>query len=205
MKWNFLFQQLLSVAERLPHFFAEDAVGVGGGIIRNRLDFSQIDLSVFIENVFVRTRIDDFPNDVRAAVHVGAAFGETAFERERIFFEHRGVDVRTFENVQPGFRDLVRKLVSADDAEKVGYGFRLARTEAHRKGFALFDVFRCFVARTEANRDFVLFPLAAPRGVHRVDRSVFVVCGDDENGQRSDDGLGTEILSHKILLVADKV
>ena len=70
-----------------------------------------------------------------------------------------------------------------------------------RKRLARGDIRPGFVRGIDADRYFIFQRHAAPRGVHHIRRSVFIVCADHQNQHREHPVLLSEILLHRFPLL----
>ena len=170
-------------------------------IICDRADLPVVGLSILAEHALVTAHVDDASDDVLLAIHAD----QLALHGKRELVDERCIHPAATCDAEARPCDLVRGAVAAGDAYIVA-GYHLVRgREAQRERLALLDVPGRPVALAETQHHLVVVIDGTPGRVHRVGRAVLVVCADDQHRLWIDPGLDSEILSHDVHLLMEKI
>ena len=178
--------------KRLGYRLAHNAVDMRARVVADRLHFRRIRLAVR-KRRFFNGAIEDAADDIAVILIHRNKF---ALENERKLRHHRRIDRHGLRRGKAALRDFVRRVIAAHDSEIIAGANGLDRSERDRKRLARGDIRPGFVRGIDADRYFIFQRHAAPRGVHHIRRSVFVVRADHQYRHRKHPVLLAEILFH---------
>ena len=126
---------------------------------------------------------------------------QLAFEDERQFRHHGGIDELALHGGETAFRHLVGHVVAADDAEVVTGGHGVGGAEGYSERLSRGDIRPGLVRGVDAEGDLVLQGDSTPGCIHHVRRPVLVVRADHQHGHREHPVLHSKVLFHGIMLL----
>lgn len=160
--------------ERFSDFFSDHPVKTHGRIENNRFQLIQIDFSIR-QDLLIHLHGNDL-SDQQFCFRIPLFHG--AFQRQRVFFNDRSVDMSTGMDMNAGFLDLVF-LMSGSYTEKIGNGDGIRGSESDSECTCLFEVFSRFML-AEYNDDLVRIFLCASGCIHGIGNTILVVGCNNE-------------------------
>ena len=179
--------------ESLSHNFAQGQIVMIHGVIGNGPQLGYIYLSVFPQNSFLHTDIDDLAHQTTGFFVIGNHF---ALQRHRQLVDEGRIHKFGFCGMETGLVELPGLFIAGNDAHIVTCRHALFGGHGHGEGPTGDQILGSLVAGIDTNGDFLLLADAALGSVHGVGSTVSIVCCDDINGHGIAHGLGTEVFSH---------
>ena len=163
------------------------------------VDLSAIDLSLGIQDLFIRQDVYDLSEHAQT-VGLFLHFDDLALQRQGILGDDWSVHAAALYCVKAGTLKLVGDFIGADKTHIVGFYQRVGAGDRQGEGASGLEVGDGLVVFFKVQGDHVFGADAAPGHGHDIDGVVFVIGADHIDGHREQIGLYTKIFHSMILL-----